>query len=235
MSPAGAVRCQLLIPAAGAGRRMGLDQPKALMRVGGEPLVVRTLRRFVPLDLIDRAVIVVSPGYESVFESALQSAFPDARFSFTLGGDERQISVANGLACLDPDTDIVVIHDAGRPFVSGDAIRASIRAAEECGAATVAIPTVDTVLRADAERRLIDTPDRRFLWMCQTPQTFRVPVIHAAHASARLENYIGTDDASLVRRIGGEVKLVMGSPFNFKITTPADLVMAEYVIKEGLA
>jgi 2-C-methyl-D-erythritol 4-phosphate cytidylyltransferase len=214
---------------------MGLDQPKALMRVGGEPLLVRTLWRFQSIGLVDRAVIVVPSGHESTFKSVLQSAFPSARFSFPQGGAERQISVANGLTRIDPDTEIVVIHDAARPFVSEESIRASISAAEECGAATVAIPSVDTILRADAEGYLIDTPDRQFLWMCQTPQTFRVSLIRAAHEAARRENYVGTDDASLVRRMGGKVRLVMGSPVNFKVTTPADLVMAEYVIQEGLA
>ena len=235
MSSTGAAKCQLLIPAAGLGRRMGLDQPKALMRVGGEPLLVRTLGRFQSIGLVDLAVIVVPSGHESTFKSVLQSAFPSARFSFSLGGAERQISVANGLTRIDPDTEIVVIHDAARPFVSEESIRASIGAAEECGAATVAIPTVDTILRADAEGYLIDTPDRQFLWMCQTPQTFRVPLIRAAHEAARRDNYVGTDDASLVGRMGGRVRLVMGSPVNLKVTSPADLVMAEYVIQEGLA
>ena len=214
---------------------MGCDGPKALIEVGGEPLLVQALRRFQPLGLVESAVIVVAPGYESAFQSALDASFPGARFSLVQGGAERQMSVANALECLDAATDIVVIHDAARPFVGEESIRASISAALECGAATVAIPSVDTILRGDDQGYLIDTPDRRLLWMCQTPQTFQVSVIRAAHESARRDGFLGTDDASLVRRMGGRVKLVMGSPANFKITTPADLAMAEYVIKEGLA
>ena len=214
---------------------MGCDGHKALIRVGGEPLLVQTLRRFQPFGLIESAVIVAAAGYESAFESALHRSFPGARFSLVQGGAERQMSVANALASLDGDTEIVVIHDAARPFVSDDSIRASISAAVECGAATVAIPTVDTILRGDDEGYLIDTPDRRLLWMCQTPQTFQVSVIRAAHECARRDGFLGTDDASLVRRVGGRVRLVMGSQANFKVTTPADLAMAEYVLKEGLA
>lgn len=235
MSANGGARCRLLIPAAGLGRRMEGDGPKALIGVGGRPLLVQTLRRFQPLGLVESAIIVVPPGHEPAFESALNDFFPGVRFSFVQGGTERQISVANALACLGADTDIVVVHDAARPFVSEESIRASICAARECGAATVAIPSVDTILQGDSEGYLIDTPDRRFLWMCQTPQTFQVSVIRAAHEAARRDGFLGTDDASLVRRMGGKVKLVMGSPVNFKVTTPADLIMAEYVLKEGLA
>jgi 2-C-methyl-D-erythritol 4-phosphate cytidylyltransferase len=154
--------------------------------------------------------------------------------SIAQGGAERQDSVRLGLALLDADTRIVVIHDAARPFVSLESVQASIQAAEACGAATVAIPSVDTVLHADANDYLIDTPDRRFLWMCQTPQTFQVDVIRQAHEQAARDGYEGTDDATLVRRTGARVKLVIGSPTNIKITIPADLEWAAYLIRQGI-
>ncbi len=229
------MKTQLLMPAAGMGTRLGSDRPKALIPVGGEPLLVRTLKRFQSLELLDGAVIVVTPDTRAAFEDALRQAFPGLRFAVVPGGAERQISVSNGLERLDPDTDIVVIHDAARPFIGEDSVRRSIASAAECGAATVAIPSVDTILQGDADAFLVDTPDRAFLWQCQTPQTFRVEVIRSAHEAARSEGYLGTDDATLVRRMGGAVKLVMGAPLNFKITTPADLALAECVIREGLA
>ena len=214
---------------------MGCTGPKALIDVGGEPLLCRTLRCFVRLDLLDDAMIVVSPGCEGAFRSALNASFPAKRFTLVCGGTERQMSVANALEGLGDSADIVIIHDAARPFVNAESVQASIDAAAECGAATVAIPCIDTILQGDSDGYLVDTPDRRFLWMCQTPQTFQVSVIRSAHESARRDGFVGTDDASLVRRVGGKVKLVMGSQANFKVTTPSDLALAERLFKEGLA
>jgi len=198
-------------------------------------MLVRTLERFRPLGLLDEAVIVAPAEALDAFRTALDDAFPEKRFRLAAGGPRRQDSVANGLELLSPGTEVVVIHDAARPFASTDAIRASIDAAAEYGAATVAIPSVDTILQADPEDFLVDTPDRDTLWACQTPQAFRVDVIRRAHAEARADQHAGTDDASLVRRMGGTVKLVMGSPLNVKVTTPSDLVWAECIIREGLA
>lgn len=228
------MKAQLLIPAAGSGTRLGSAVPKALVPLAGVPMLVRTLERFRPLGLVDRAVITVPPGHESLFGDVLAEAFPGTAFVLVEGGAERQDSVGRGLDRLDPDTAIVAIHDAARPFVAAESVRASIDAAAECGAATVAVPCIDTILQADAERFLVDTPDRRCLWACQTPQTFRVEVIREAHAAARRDAFTGTDDASLVRRVGGPVRLVMGSPLNFKVTTPTDRAMAEWVAREGL-
>ncbi len=229
------MRTQLLIPAAGSGRRLGCDGPKALVDVAGKPLLIRALERFNGLGLTNDAVIIVAGEFRPAYESALIEAFPAARFSLVAGGAERQHSVENGLAVLDPDTEVVVIHDAARPFVSPESVAESIRAAAECGAATVAVPTIDTILVADKNGFLEDTPDRTRLWACQTPQTFRVPVIRDAHLKARYEGYLGTDDATLVQRTGGRVKIVRGSPLNFKITTPTDLALACCVVERGLA
>jgi 2-C-methyl-D-erythritol 4-phosphate cytidylyltransferase len=228
------VKVQLLIPAAGSGRRLGCVDPKALVDIAGRSLLVRALERFGALGLANNAVIVVPEGFQVSFESVLRAADSSMRFNLIAGGAERQHSVENGLAALDPDTEIVIIHDAARPFVSSESISASIAAAAECGAATVAVPVVDTILVADEAAYLMDTPDRTCLWACQTPQTFRVAVIRAAHETARRQGYLGTDDATLVRRAGGTVKLVPGSPSNFKITTPMDLALARCLIEGGL-
>ncbi len=229
------MKTQLLIPAAGLGARMGCAVPKALMDLAGRPMLLRTLERFRALDLIAGAVIVVPAEARGDFEHALLGAFPEFRVHLVPGGAERQDSVWNGLEALDPDTEIVVIHDAARPFISMASIQASIEAAAECGAATVAIPSVDTILEGDDAGYLVSTPERKRLWACQTPQTFRVDVIREAHRAARLLGYLGTDDATLVRRAQGRVKLVLGTPLNFKVTTPADHALAELAIREGLA
>lgn len=228
------MKTQLLIAAAGSGVRLGLDQPKALAPLGGKPLLALTLERFAALGLSARAVIAVPAPQQQLFETALREAWPDGELHIIPGGELRQDSVWNGLSALDPDTDIVVIHDAARPFVAPESIQASIDAAAAYGAATVAIPSVDTILVGDKDGFLVSTPERARLWACQTPQTFRVGVIREAHRQARAQGFTATDDASLVRRVGGRVKLVLGTPLNFKITTPFDLAMAQLVLEEGL-
>lgn len=229
------MKAQLLIPAAGMGERLGGFEPKALAPLGGKPMLVRTLERFHDAELRGNAVIVVPPHHRQSFEPVLAAAFPDASFVLVDGGAERQISVANGLGALDADTAIVVIHDAARPFVAAESIDASVAAAVRFGAATVAVPAVDTVLVADDDQCLSHTPDRVTLWACQTPQTFQVRIIVEAHRKAREEGFVGTDDATLVRRYGGKVRLVMGSPLNFKVTTRTDLALAQCIVKENLA
>lgn len=228
------MKSQLIIPAAGSGTRLGAQGPKALIDLNGRPLLARTLDRFKTLGLIEGAVIVVPPDQHQIFQDALAQAFPATSFQLVSGGAERQFSVLNGLAALEPDTEIVVIHDAARPFVRHESVLASIVAAQEWGAATVAVPAIDTILQADGDDCLEDTPDRRRLWACQTPQSFRVDVIKQAHKWACAHEYAGTDDATLVRLIGGKVKLVMGSTLNFKVTTPTDLALARLVISQGL-
>jgi len=227
------VKTQLLVPAAGAGVRLGTPGPKALTQLAGKPLIVRTLERFASSGLLSGAVIVTPSEARDVFAEVLRGHFGDTPFVFTDGGAERQDSVANGLEKLEPDTDVVVVHDAARPFVPLESVEASVNAASEVGAATVAVPSVDTVLVSDDAGFLADTPDRRNLWVCQTPQTFQVDVLRRAYAAARKDGFLGTDDASLARRWGGKVKLVMGSRLNFKITTPADMALAECLIRSG--
>jgi len=225
---------QLLIPAAGMGLRLGAGGPKALIELAGKPLLVRTLARFDGLGLVNGAAIVGPPECQAQFMEVLDAAYSGCAFAWADGGAERQVSVANGLNALAADTEIVVIHDAARPFVPEGAILASIDAAREYGASTVAIPAIDTVLVGDGDAFLVDTPDRTRLWACQTPQTFRVSVIREAHRKASREDHLGTDDATLVQRTGGRVKLVNGSPLNFKVTTPEDFALAQRVIEGGL-
>lgn len=226
---------RVLLAAAGTGTRLGGDRPKALANIAGRPLLVHTLTRFHAMGLAQGAVVLVTPGLADEFQAVLDSASLDVDLHLVEGGAERQISIQNGLAALPGDTDIVVIHDAARPFVSEEAVRASIEAAEQCGAATVALPSVDTILHGDADAFLVDTPPRETMWLCQTPQVFRTKVIRDAHERAKADGTQVTDDATLVKRYGNPVKLIPGDRLNFKITTPADIAFAEAVIKQGLA
>lgn len=229
------MKVRLLIPAAGMGTRLGSAGPKALVDLCGEPMLARTLARFFFVSPAPPVIVTAPPGHVGEFEAALSGAASKLECMVTPGGLERQESVAGALALLDNDDDLVLIHDAARPFVSPESIRAGIAAAERHGAATVAVPAVDTVLMGDSDAFLVGTPDRSSLWCCQTPQIFRVGVIREAHRRAAEEGRRGTDDASLVREAGMPVKLVMGAALNFKITTPFDLDVARMVVREGLA
>lgn len=223
----------LLIPAAGMGKRLGQEIPKALAPLLEVPLLVWTLQRFQPLGLLEDAVITVPPGQIDTFESVLAEAFPTTVFRCIEGGTERQDSVRIALEQIPPDADIVIIHDAARPFVSSESIREGIAAAAMLGAATVALPAIDTILEGDDDALLVHTPPRDRMWACQTPQLFRRALIVEAHQQALAQQYTGTDDASLVRWRGHPVQLVKGCPENFKVTTPMDLKFATLLLKEG--
>lgn len=225
----------LLLAAAGPGTRLGLHKPKALIDIGGVSLLVRTLRRFEAAGLVDGAVIAVAPESRAAFEAVLTEFYGQSNFRVVEGGAERQISVAKALAKVDESTDLVVIHDAARPFVDESDIQATIAAAEATGAATLATPCVDTILESDDGRMLIDTPARERLWLCETPQVFALDIIREAHARAAERGLRYTDDATLVRESGHPVKIVAGRPGNVKITTKADLAFAEYVVQKGRA
>lgn len=229
------MKAQLIVPAAGLGRRLGHDTPKALVEVCGTPLLVHTLRRFLDTPLGHRPIVTMPVGWEAAFSEALARGVPGMDCCLTPGGKERQDSVEAALALLDPSTEIAAVHDAARPFVSTQAIADALAAAEAMGAATVAIPAVDTILEADADGLLVHTPPRARLWACQTPQVFRVAVLRAAHEAARRHGWTVTDDASLVHRTGHPVRLVMGSRANIKVTTAADLELAACMMREGLA
>lgn len=225
-----------MLPAAGQGLRLGAGQPKALASLGGRALLIHTLSRFAPLGLVHTAVILAPAGHTETYEALLGEFFPGHACTVLEGGAERQASVERGIAALDRGTEIVIIHDAARPFPPEQAVREAMEAANgEYDGATVALPCADTILVGDTEQLLRHTPERRYMWACQTPQVFPVAVIRAAHERARTEGFQATDDASLVQRMGGRVKLVHGSPLNFKVTSAADLALAEAVYGNALA
>jgi 2-C-methyl-D-erythritol 4-phosphate cytidylyltransferase/2-C-methyl-D-erythritol 2,4-cyclodiphosphate synthase len=148
------------------------------------------------------------------------------------GGRERQDSVRCGLSAVSSTSQIVVIHDAARPFITCQAISDSVAAAREHGAAVVAVPEVDTVKSSLDGAFVESTLQRERLWAVQTPQTFKKEIIEAAFDKAGRDGFTGTDDASLVERMGVPVKIVMGSYQNIKVTTPSDIPIAEAILKE---
>ena len=222
----------VVIVAAGKGTRLQSELPKPFLSVAGRPILVHTLRRFAPIEAVRRIIVVVAAGREALCREALHAHGPWPQpIAIVHGGAERQDSVRNGLAALETQCEIVVIHDAARPFIGVEAIQRSIDAAAEAGGAVVAAPVRDTIKRADAQRTVRETVSRHDLWLAQTPQTFRVGVIRAAHRWAQQQGITGTDDATLVEQMGRPVRLVPGDTLNFKITTPDDLALARAVLQ----
>lgn len=217
-----------LIPAAGMGRRMGAAINKQYLLLDGKPILAHTLELFQKADFIDEIFVVV-PAEEIEYcrVQVVEKYGIEKVRQIVAGGAERQDSVLNGLRALDcAADDVVLIHDGVRPFVPISVVQHSIEMAHEHDGALVAVPVKDTV-KIVRDAFVASTPPRNSLWLAQTPQTFRYKVIRAAHERAAMEEFSGTDDASLLERIGGKVHVVIGDYRNIKITTPDDLILAE--------
>jgi len=222
----------LVIPAAGKGERLGTDVPKAVIELGGVPMVVRTLRLFEPFGLLGRTVVVAPPDFTEAVQTAVSSYFPDcAGIDVTRGGAHRQESVFNGLHALPNDTHLVVIHDCARPFTAAKIIRCCIEDACKYGAAIAAVPTVDTIVGVGPAGTVAGTYIRSELWAVQTPQVFDYRLILDAHERAREEGFLATDDTALVMRTGHDVRVVTGDYDNIKVTIPRDLELAGQIIR----
>jgi len=224
-----------VIVAAGTGKRMQNDVPKPYLAVCGKPVLLHTLERFLPVNEIKRIIVVVSRVYEARCSEIMRNYYPANRIpvSIVVGGSERQDSVRNGLNALDSNCEIVVIHDAARPLITTEAIENGIRVAAENGGAIIAEPASDTIKRINTDRTISETVPRDNLWLAQTPQTFQVALIKAAHAWASEQGIRGTDDSSLVEKMGHSVSVIRSQALNLKITTPSDLTIAEVLLKNG--
>lgn len=216
-----------IIPAAGRGRRLGEGRFKALVPLGGLPMVAYPVRAMSLLPSVAGLTVAApSEALEEVKEVCIKTA-PNLEVRVVPGGETRQESVKAALVAS-PEIPLTVIHDAARPFLEPSIVERCLKAALEGGAAIVALRCPDTV-RIDQgalEGRLEVFPRERVL-LVQTPQAFRTALIKEAHKRAKKERFEGTDDAVLVERLGAEVAIVPGSPLLFKITTPEDLLLAE--------
>jgi len=193
-------------------------------------MVVRTLNVFQNCAAIDEIILVVSRDEVDQASQLVREHGISKVAAVTPGGEVRQDSVRNGLSQVSPDSEIVAIHDAARPLVTEEIIVASIEAARAHGAAIAAVPVVDTIKTSLDGRYVSGTLDRSSLYAVQTPQTFERGLIEAAYERAAADRFVGTDDASLVERLGKPVAIVEGSYENIKVTTPPDVGTAEAVL-----
>lgn len=228
-------RFSAVIPAAGAGVRAGQGTPKQWIDLAGEPMVVRVLRRFVGLPGLQR--IALALGAEEFAERKRQvlGFGLDLDIVFCPGGRRRQDSVARGIDALDVDDDqIIVVHDAARPFVSRELILSVVRRAGEGQAAIAAIPVTDTIKEVDRMEYVLNTPHRTSLRRAQTPQAVRAGILRRGLALAQQRDIELTDDAVAAELIGFRVAVVPGEEQNIKITTPLDLEIARIQIERGV-
>lgn len=211
---------------------MGKAVAKQFLPLGDRPLLAHTLLVFQRSDDIDEIIPILS---QEDMEHCLRDVIEAYRITkvrtLVTGGKERQDSVLNGIRKLGTDTEVVVVHDGVRPFVSGEMIRQCVTLARQGQSVTVGVPIKDTIKEVDEQGRVQRTLERNRLWAIQTPQAFPAELLRAAHEESVKSGRSGTDDATLVEYAGGPVRVIMGSYENIKITTPEDLVIAEEILR----
>ena len=227
-------------PAAASPKPRKSAPSKQFTELGGTPILIHTLRAFAKSPEITEIIVALRMAEITPFHARLEKEAPEVLMKKTVlleGGESRQQSVSNGLAAVaGSGDDIVLVHDAVRPFVTEEMIHEVIAGASKYGAAIAGVPAVDTVKQVErtAEGAVIRaTIPREKIVLAQTPQGFRYSVIKKAFDEAAADGFVGTDEASLVERSGHEVAVVMGSPRNIKITTPSDLELAEHYSRTG--
>jgi 2-C-methyl-D-erythritol 4-phosphate cytidylyltransferase len=234
------MRVFVILPAAGLGTRMSAGHsstaaPKQFLQLAGVPILIHTLRAFVEVPRVAAMYVAVRHNEMDRVSAQIRDYGFAGKVHVVTGGDTRQESVQHALHAIhcDPD-DIILVHDAVRPLIDSATIERTIRAVEKHDAAIVGLPAVDTIKQVErtADGAIITaTIPREYVVQAQTPQGFRCHLIKRAFAEAAADEFIGTDEASLVERAGGLVAVVPGSPANFKITQPGDLELAEFYLQ----
>jgi 2-C-methyl-D-erythritol 4-phosphate cytidylyltransferase len=231
-------RIAAIVPAAGLGTRMGADQPKQFLELDGLPLIIFTLRRLATCPAITDFFISTRAEDVVSLQDKVAKAGLGRSARVVHGGDTRQQSVANALAQVDPSTEIVLVHDAVRPFVAREQIERLIAEARARGAAILGIPAIDTV--KDVKRASLPedvalisaTIPRERVVLAQTPQAFSYALLRDAFRKAQQDDVTASDEAALVERFGHDVFVVLGSERNIKITRPSDMDLARFYLEQ---
>lgn len=220
-----------IITAAGKGKRMGLGIKKPYITLGGKPILAHAVLPFEQSNIINSIIILTAKGDEDFCLKKIVKRFGFKKVIKVInGGKERQDSVMAGIMAAGNGWDMVVVHDAVRPFVTKEAIEKIVKSADRHGAAILAAPVKDTIKQVSSGF-VKKTIKRDELWAVQTPQAFKFDMLKRAHEFAKRRGFIGTDDSILVERLGYKVAITNGSYDNIKITTPEDLVLGEAILK----
>ncbi|WP_352419807.1 2-C-methyl-D-erythritol 4-phosphate cytidylyltransferase [Proteiniborus sp.] len=223
----------VVIAASGMGKRMNSNINKQYLLLREKPILAYTIEKFDNNEYIDEIVIVArEEEKEYCFNEVIKKYAFGKVTNIVGGGAERQDSVYKGLLAVNSLCNIVLIHDGVRPFVRNEDIINSIDGAANYNACVIGVPVKDTIKIVDAKKDIIDTPERRYLWAVQTPQSFSYELILKAYKEAMQKKIIATDDSMLVEKLGHRVKIIEGSYSNIKITTPEDLKIAELLLSQ---
>jgi len=220
--------CGVIIAAAGKGKRMGTDINKQFILLDNKPILVHTLEKFQSIPWITEVVIVVHAEEINLVKELIQN-YNFIVTAVITGGVERQDSIQLGLDNI--KSEWVMVHDGARPFISRNRLEELYSNVKSKGAAVLGVPVKDTVKVIDDFRVIKDTPDRKSLWAIQTPQAFRTSILREAFIKANKNGFIGTDDSSLVERLGVKVSVIEGDYYNIKITTQDDLIHAKIILQ----
>jgi 2-C-methyl-D-erythritol 4-phosphate cytidylyltransferase len=218
---------EVVIPAAGQGKRMKAGKNKLFIELSGIPIIVYTLRVFEEDPDCRGIILSINPAEKDYFNQLIAAYGLKKVKKLVMGGKERQQSVYNGLQHTEEG--IVLVHDGARPFINLGQISELTTAASLHGGAVIAVPVKDTIKKA-ANKKVLETVERSSLWAVQTPQAFRVSILKSAYEQAEAEEFLGTDDASLLERINEQVVIIEGNYDNIKITTQEDLYFAEAIL-----
>lgn len=222
----------IIVPAAGNGSRMKADINKQLLELSGKPVIVHTIMALDESKLFDEIIIVAKESEIEIFRRLFTKYKIYSTLKFALGGLNRQESVYNGLNKISDKSEYVAVHDGARPFVDYELLKRVVSESYEKGAVITAVPSVDTIKKVNDENVIAETLERDNLWNTQTPQIFKREYIENGYKKAIEDKYVGTDDSSLVERIGVKVYPVMGCYNNIKITTKKDLKLGEIILSE---
>ncbi|TYS54529.1 2-C-methyl-D-erythritol 4-phosphate cytidylyltransferase [Sutcliffiella horikoshii] len=222
---------QVIVLAAGQGKRMKAGKNKQFIELEGKPVIIHTLSVFEADPWCMEIKLVINEKEKDIFKELLHQYPVQKIKEMVIGGEERQDSVYNGLTSLQ-SAEIVLVHDGARPFISQEVIHHLVKKAAKEGAAIVGVPVKDTIKRVSKAGVVEQTVERSSLWSIQTPQAFRYAILKEAHDKAKAENYLGTDEASLVERIHVPVHIVEGEYENFKLTTPEDIILAKAFLQK---
>jgi len=227
-------KVSVVVPAAGLSKRYSPHNKKQFVTLAGKPLLSHCLSTFESSELIKSIVVVVPEADISHSRELLANLGFEKITSVVAGGEKRHMSVKNGFQATPPDSDMVLIHDAVRPFVDNDMIKRAIEECARSGACICAVPITDTLKRVQEPGLVIsETVPREKLWRAQTPQVFRREILEKIYSSSTMAKLDPTDESALVEAKGIKVGIVTGSNLNIKITTAEDFRMAELIAKKG--
>lgn len=223
-----AMKTVAIIPGAGSGERMGAGRAKQFLELNGRPLLAFTLEKFQECQAVDSIIVVVPPMDMEFCKTEIIKRYGLSKVKkIVAGGERRQDSVRLGIEASEGEYELVLIHDGVRPFINAGLIEKVVAAAKEDRAVIMGLPAKETVKKIDGNNHVIKTLDRQDIYLIQTPQGFRYEDIMAAHRKAYAENWDEvTDDAFLIEKMGIPVRVVSGSEYNIKVTTPHDMELA---------